>query len=282
VNILVLGATGMLGSAVFRILSEADGMQVFGTIRSEAARQYFAPELASRLIFTEDLDDKGTLQNLFDFVTPRVVINCVALEKSTRSDPMMSISIFSLLPHRLALLCRVRSARLIQISSDGVFSGSRGGYKEDDYPDATDVYGIAKLLGEVNYPHAITLRTSIIGHQVQTKTGLLEWFLMQNNNCQCYSRSIFSGLPTVVLAQIIRDVLLPRPDLHGIYHVASKAISKFDLLRLVAETYGKSIKIIPVDEPVIDRSLNADRFQTETGYIPPDWPELIRIMHFYK
>ena len=281
-NILVLGATGMLGSAVFRILSEADGVQVFGTIRSEAARRFFVPELASRLIFVENLDDKDTLQNLFDFVTPGAVINCVALEKSTRSDPMMSISIFSLLPHRLALLCQVRSARLIQISSDGVFSGSRGGYKEDDYPDATDVYGIAKLLGEVNYPHAITLRTSIIGHQVQTKTGLLEWFLSQNKTCKCYSRSIFSGLPTVVLAQLIRDVLLQRPDLHGIYHVASKAISKCDLLRLVAETYGKSIEIIPLDEPVIDRSLNADRFRAATGYTSPDWPELIRIMHFYK
>ena len=103
-NILVLGATGMLGSAVFRILSEADGVQVFGTIRSEAARRFFAPELASRLIFTENLDDKDTLHNLFDFVTPGAVINCVALEKSTLSDPMMSISIFSLLPHRLALL----------------------------------------------------------------------------------------------------------------------------------------------------------------------------------
>jgi dTDP-4-dehydrorhamnose reductase len=281
-NILVLGATGMLGSAMFRILSEADGVQVFGTIRSEAARRFFAPELASRLIFTENLDNKDTLQNLFDFVTPGAVINCVALEKSARSDPMMSISIYSLLPHRLARLCRLRSARLIQISSDGVFSGSRGGYTEEDYPDATDVYGIAKLLGEVNYSHAVTLRTSIIGHQVQNKTGLLEWFLSQNNHCQCYSSAIFSGLPTVVLAQLIRDVLLPRPDLHGIYHVASKAISKCDLLRLVAETYGKSIEIIPLYEPVIDRSLNADRFLTATGYEPPDWPELIRIMHFYK
>jgi dTDP-4-dehydrorhamnose reductase len=281
-NILVLGATGMLGNAVYRVLSEADDAQVFGTVRSVVAQRFFIPELASRLVVVENLEDHNTLERLFDMVEPQVVVNCVALGKSAPSDPMKSISIFSLLPHRLARLCRLRSARVIQISSDGVFSGSRGGYTEDDYPDASDVYGIAKLLGEVSGPHAITLRTSIIGHELQTRTGLLEWFLSQDNQCRCYARAIFSGFPTVVLAHLIRDVLLPQPDLHGIYHVASEPISKFDLLRLVAEVYGKSIEIIPLDEPVTDRSLNADRFRAATGYVPPAWPELISRMHFYK
>lgn len=281
-NILVLGATGMLGNAVYRVLSEADDAQVFGTVRSVVAQRFFIPELASRLVVVENLEDHNTLERLFDMVEPQVVVNCVALSKSAPSDPMKSISIFSLLPHHLARLCRLRSARLIQISSDGVFSGSRGGYTEDDYPDASDVYGIAKLLGEVSGPHAITLRTSIIGHELQTRTGLLEWFLSQDNQCRCYARAIFSGFPTVVLAHLIRDVLLPQPDLHGIYHVASEPISKFDLLRLVAEVYGKSIEIIPLDEPVTDRSLNADRFRAATGYVPPAWPELISRMHFYK
>lgn len=281
-RVLVLGATGMLGNAAYRVLSEADDAQVFGTVRSVVAQRFFIPELASRLVVVGNLEDHNTLERLFDMVKPQVVVNCIALGKSGPSDPMKSISIFSLLPHRLARLCRLRSARLIQISSDGVFSGSRGGYTEDDYPDASDVYGIAKLLGEVSGPHAITLRTSIIGHELQTRTGLLEWFLSQDNQCRCYARAIFSGFPTVVLANLIRDVLLPQPDLHGIYHVASEPISKFDLLRLVAEVYGKSIEIIPLDEPVIDRSLNADRFRAATGYVPPAWPELISKMHFYK
>lgn len=281
-NILVLGATGMLGNATFRVLSEDDDTQVFGTVRSVDAQRLFITELASRLVVAENLEDYNTLERLFDMVEPQVVVNCVALGRPAPSDPMKSISIFSLLSHRLARLCRLRCARLIQISSDGVFSGSRGGYTEDDYPDASDVYGIAKLLGEVSEPHAITLRTSIIGHELQTRTGLLEWFLSQDNQCRCYSRVIFSGFPTVVLAQLIRDVLLPRPDLHGIYHVASEPISKFDLLSLVAEVYGKSIEIIPLDEPVIDRSLNADRFRAATGYVAPAWPELISIMHSYK
>jgi|CXWL01.1.fsa_nt_gi dTDP-4-dehydrorhamnose reductase len=281
-NILVLGATGMLGNAVFRVLSEAIGVQVFGTIRRTEARRFFVPELASRLVVVENLEAHDQLERLFDTVHPQVLVNCTSLGKPMPQDPMKLISTLSLLPHRLSLLCRLRGMRLVQISSDGVFSGSRGGYTEDDYPDASDVYGIVKLLGEISEPHAITLRTSIIGHELEAKTGLIEWFLSQHNQCQCYTRAIFSGFPTVALAQLIRDVLLPRPDLHGVYHVATQPISKFDLLRLVAQRYGKSIEFVLDDKVVIDRSLSAERFAKATGYVPPAWPELIDSMYFHR
>lgn len=281
-RILVLGATGMLGNAAFRVLSEAADMQVFGAVRRIEAWRFFVPELASRLVVAENVEHHEQLDRLFDQVRPQVVVNCTALRKAAAADLMKAISIFSLLPHRLARLCRLRGARLVQISSDGVFSGSRGGYTEDDLPDASDVYGIAKLLGEVSEPHAITLRTSIIGHELQSKTGLLEWFLSQSGECRCYTRAIFSGFPTVVLAQLIRDVILPRPALHGVYHVATRPISKFDLLELVAQRYGQSIKLVPDDKVTIDRSLSADRFTKSTGYIPPDWPKLIDSMYSYK
>jgi dTDP-4-dehydrorhamnose reductase len=282
VNILVLGATGMLGSAAVRVLAESAGAQVFGTVRRADAKRLFPPELASRLVVVDDLEDHRQLERLFDTARPRVVINCTALRKPTPPDPMRSISIFSLLPHRLARLCRLRDARLVQISSDGVFSGSRGGYTEEDLPDASDVYGVAKLLGEVSDPHAITLRTSIIGHELQTKAGLLEWFLSQGDQCRCYTRAIFSGFPTVVLAQVIRDVIIPRPALHGVYHVATHPISKYDLLQLVAKVYRKKIDIIRDDSVVIDRSLNSGRFASATGYVAPGWPELISIMRADK
>ncbi len=281
-KILVLGATGMLGHVMFRVLSEQLGAQVFGTLRSPDARRHFEPNLAARLVQVDDLESHEHLVRLFDTVKPQVIVNCTSLGKPMPSDPMRSIAMFSVLPHRLARLCRLNGARLVQISSDGVFSGATGQYREDDLPDATDLYGTAKYLGEVNEPHAITLRASIIGPKLSGRSGLLEWFLSQDKECRCYTRAIFSGFPTVVLARIIRDVVIPRPDLHGIYHIASEPISKFNLLRLVAETYGKSIEIIPLEEPVIDRSLNADRFRVATGYVPPPWPELIRIMHSYK
>jgi dTDP-4-dehydrorhamnose reductase len=182
------------------------------------------------------------------------------------------------LPQRLAHLCRVYGSRLVQIGSDGVFSGTRGAYTEDDLPDADDIYGISKLLGEVSAPHAITLRTSIIGHELQFKGGLLEWFLSQQGQCRCYTRAIFSGFPTIVLADLIRDFVVPRPDLHGVYHVATRPISKFDLLQLVAERYGKSIELIPDDRSNPNRSLVADRFEKATGYVPLDWPRLVDSM----
>jgi dTDP-4-dehydrorhamnose reductase len=163
-----------------------------------------------------------------------------------------------------------------------VFSGERGRYTEDDLPDANDSYGIAKFLGEVDEPNVITLRTSIIGQELNGKDGLLEWFLSQSDQCRCYTKAIFSGFPTVVLAQLVRDVILPLQDLHGIYHVATQPISKFELLQLIAQRYGKSIYLEADDKVSVDRSLLAERFAKATGYVPPTWPELINSMFSYQ
>jgi dTDP-4-dehydrorhamnose reductase len=207
------------------------------------------------------------------------VINCSAAGRPAPADPLRSIQVYAVLPRRLSHLCRLAGARLIQIGSDGVFSGNRGFYGENDLPDANDVYGIAKLLGEIAEPHAITLRTSIIGHELQSRGGLLEWFLSQQGQCSCFTQAIFSGFPTIVLADLIRDVVVPHPDLHGIYHMATRPISKFDLLQLVATRYGKAIQLIPDDRASPDRSLVAERFRAATGYVPPDWPDLVDRMY---
>ena len=165
----MLGATGMLGSAVMRVLSERPDWIVSGTVRSQDAVDRFPSSVRERLVTVEDLGEMGSLSQLFDSLEPQVVVNCTAPRKSERPDLMRSISILSLLPQRLARLCEQRGARLVHISSDGVFSGTRGGYAESDLPDATDLYGISKLLGEVAGRHAVTLRTSIIGHELGTK-----------------------------------------------------------------------------------------------------------------
>jgi dTDP-4-dehydrorhamnose reductase len=279
VNILVLGATGLLGNAVFRSLSRMRGAQVTGTIRQDSARRLFDGALAAHLTVAGNIEDPGLLTELFDAVRPDVVVNCVAVGRPAPADPMRSIAVYAVLPHRLSHLCKLAGARLIQISSDGVFSGHRGTYTEADVPDADDVYGTSKFLGEVDAPHAVTLRTSIIGHELQGGSGLLEWFLSQQGECRCFTRAIFSGFPTIVLADMIRDIVLPRPDLSGIYHVATRPISKFDLLLLVAERYGKRIKLLADDRPAPDRSLVADRFERLTGYKPPDWPALVDAMY---
>lgn len=283
-RILVLGANGMLGNAVTRTMAESNAFEVFGSVRSSTAERLFPQDKSFRLVVAGDVENSDTLVRLFKETRPQVVINCIGLVKqlSQADDPLAAIPINSLLPHRLAQLCDVSGARLVQISTDCVFSGKKGGYTEVDIPDAEDLYGRSKLLGEVSYPHTITLRTSIIGHELGGSShGLIGWFLAQNGRCLGYTRAIFSGLPTVELARVIRDTILPRPDLSGLYHVAAAPINKHDLLRLVADAYGKAIEIVPDDKVAIDRSLNADRFKAATGYVPPAWTELVKIMHAY-
>lgn len=283
-KVLVLGASGMLGNAVLRVMHEDSALEVFGSVRANNVPATYANKLASHIITGCDVGDTDALVKLFAKVKPDVVINCIGLVKQLAqvNDPVITLPINAMLPHRLANLCALIGARLIHMSTDCVFSGLKGNYTEQDISDAEDLYGKSKLIGEVDCSHVITLRTSIVGHELNSAHGLIGWFLAQQGSCMGYRRVIFSGLPTVVLAKIMRDVVIPKPELSGVYHVAAEPISKYDLLKLVAEVYGKTIEIIPDDTLVIDRSLNADRFYSTTGYKPPAWPELVKTMYNYQ
>ena len=221
---------------------------------------------------------------VLDAIRPNVVINCAGLtkHKPEADDPLISLPINALMPHRLAGLCKMIGARLVHVSTDCVFSGEKGGYTETDFSDARDAYGKSKAMGEVYYPHTITLRTSTIGHELQSKYGLLDWFLSQEGSCKGYKRAIFSGLPTVVFAQVIRDVVIPNVELSGLYHVAAKPINKFELLKMISSVYGKPIEIVADDIMVIDRSLDAACFSEATGYVAPEWEDMIKLMNTYK
>lgn len=283
-KVLILGAGGMLGNAAIRVMCENQHLKVFGTIRSSNVPKIFSTDIAKKIIKGVDVTSQDSLVKLFADVKPDVVINCIGLVKQLAEvdDPLIALPINAMLPHQLANLCGLARARLVHISTDCVFSGTKGNYVETDTSDATDLYGKSKYLGEVSYPHTITLRTSIIGHELQSAHGLIGWFLSQNQQCKGYKKAIFSGLPTVALARIIRDIVIPNPDLSGVYHVAAEPISKYDLLSLVADIYGKAIEIVPDVQLVINRSLNAEKFKQATGYTAPKWPELIKLMHSYK
>lgn len=283
-KVLILGAGGMLGNAVIRVMCEDKRLTVFGTIRSSKVPQTFSQEIAKSIVTGLDVTNQDSFVKVFNKVKPDVVINCIGLVKQLAEvdDPLVALPINAILPHQLSNLCALVGARLVHISTDCVFSGIKGNYKETDTSDATDLYGKSKYLGEVTYPNAITLRTSIIGHELYSAHGLVGWFLAQQGSCKGFKRAVFSGLPTTVLATIIRDIVLSKPELNGVYHVAAKPISKYDLLSLVAKVYGKIIDIIPDDQLVIDRSLNADKFKSATGYEAPSWDDLIRTMHAYQ
>lgn len=281
-RVLILGVTGMLGQAVFRTFAADDTHETWGTLRSGAALRHFPQDSHVRLLCGVDVLDQDALVAALGKVKPVVVINCVGLIKqlADAKDPLTALPINAMLPHRLARLCELAGARLIHVSTDCVFSGRKGLYQESDLSDAEDLYGKSKYIGELHdLPHAITLRTSIIGHELGSSYALVDWFLSQQGGVKGFSRAIFSGLPTVELARVMKDFVVPHPELYGLYHVAAEPISKLELLQLVAAQYGKQIEIRPDDALVLDRSLDGSRFRRETGYVAPAWPDLVREMY---
>jgi len=240
-----------------------------------------------------DLFDRGTtidgidvtnVQSVVDtlaLVRPAVVVNCVGVIKQlpAAQDRLLSLTVNSVLPHRLQRLCQASGARLIHFSTDCVFRGDKGRYTEDDPSDATDLYGRTKYLGETAGAGALTLRTSIIGREIDTRHGLVEWFLSQRGKAvQGFTRAIYSGFTTHALARIVRAVIADHPDLSGTVQVASEPIAKHDLLGLLRDAYHADIDIVPDDATRIDRSLDGSRFRRLTGFVPPSWPAMIAEM----
>lgn len=280
-KILVLGASGMIGSAIYKRLHVESSLDVYGGVRDLSTKRFFSASLQENLIDYGDLVNEESISFALEKVNPEVVINCAGLTKHKKEadNPEIAMPINATMPHHFASACNDRNIRFIHISSDCVFSGAKGGYVESDAPDALDTYGRSKAMGEVINGSALTLRTSTIGHELCTNYGLLEWFLSQDAECLGFSRAVFSGLPSVVFAEVIMDFVLPNPDLRGLYHVSADPINKYELLELIAKIYGKKIEIKQDREFTIDRSLNYEKFRAATGYIPAAWPDLIKTMY---
>jgi dTDP-4-dehydrorhamnose reductase len=283
-TVLVLGASGMLGHKVFQSLG-ASGHDVIGTMRDDRAASPLAriPLFAgTNVVWNVDAMNWPRLEEVLTLVRPGVIVNAAGVIKQ-RPQPQMtrrSIQVNSLMPHLVAETIEAWHGRLIHISSDCVFSGHRGQYRESDTQDADDVYGKSKSLGEViDRANAVTLRTSIIGRELQHHRSLLDWLLSQDHGrVQGYTRVIYSGSTTIELSKVIDRVIREHPSLHGLYHVVTEPISKDALLRLLIDAYGIDIHVTSVDTPVSDRSLIGERFFRATGYVAPPWPELVRAL----
>lgn len=280
-KILILGASGMLGNAMLKSFSQDNSYQVNGTIRSKNKISYFPKNIQHLLISNVNVENNTHLINVFEEIKPDVVINCIGLIKQLDecNDPISVIPINSLFPHKLNQLSSHYKARLIHFSTDCVFSGKQGMYKENDLSDANDLYGRTKYLGEVKDKNAITLRTSIIGHELSGSKSLVDWALSQTGEIKGFKEAIFSGLPTYELSNLVRDYVVPNKKLKGLFHVASDPINKLELLRLIYKIYGKNIKIIPDSTVVINRSLDPSKFNNLTGYKSPTWTQLIKGMY---
>jgi dTDP-4-dehydrorhamnose reductase len=281
VRVLVLGAAGMLGhkllqqwSGVFEL-----GATLRGPLEESAIRSL---HLDVSFYTGVTVDDFRAVEKAIDHFKPATVVNCIGVVKQLReaSDPVVSIAVNALFPHRVAKACHKRGVRLIHISTDCVFSGSKGPYSEGDVADADDLYGRTKRLGEVTVPGSCTLRTSIIGRELARGSGLIEWFLGQDGpRIQGYRRALYTGFTTLALADVLRQIIVEQSDLYGLWHVSSDAINKYDLINMVREVYGKEIGIDPYDNFACDRRLDSSRFRRETGFDPPTWRKMILAMH---
>ena len=280
-RVIVFGASGMLGHKLVQCLSKK--YSVVGTLRSATSLETLS-KIAPQAEFVSSIhaEKPEQLDQLIKEKNADVLINAIGIVKQLKAakDPVPSITINALLPHQLANMAKDNGARLIHVSTDCVFSGSKGQYLESDAPDAGDLYGRSKLLGEVTeQAHALTLRTSIIGHELAGCHGLVDWFLSQSQTVNGFSKAVFSGLTTLELATLIPTILEDHKELSGLFHLAVEPIDKLRLLNLVKDQYNRSVEIVPKAEPVIDRSLNASRFYNQTQYQVPSWPELIKSMH---
>jgi dTDP-4-dehydrorhamnose reductase len=267
----------MLGHKVVQVLGNEH--DVWAAVRGQSAPvNGLGPFGQSRILRGVDAVDPDSVVRAIATTRADVVVNGIGIVKQVPEamDPLVSIGVNSLFPHRLADLCDAAGARLVHISTDCVFSGARGMYREDDPPDPADLYGRSKLLGEVVRPGHVTLRTSIIGRELRSANGLVEWFLGNaGGTVSGYRRAIYSGLTTLELARVIRRVVEHGQSLEGLYHVSAEPISKYELLLLLRDAFGVSIAIEPDDVVHVDRSMDSTRFRRETGYDPPEWKRLV-------
>ena len=274
-RVLVLGGTGMLGHKLCQVLGPV--FETFATFRSSPPG---VPGVFDHIKAVEgvDADEIGTVLSAIRSLNPDYVVNAIGVvkqrEEAKQAGP--SIMLNSLLPHQVAAACREKSARLIQLSTDCVFSGARGRYTEADNPDPVDLYGRSKLLGEVDDGLALTLRTSIIGREIGAGLGLVEWFLGQaRGRVRGYAKAIYSGVTTETLSHMIAAII-SSGSLHGIWHVSSEPITKYDLLVRLNDAFNTHTVIDRDEDFRCDRSLLSDRFYDETGLSRPSWDEMIR------
>jgi len=279
-KILIFGGAGMLGHKLVQVLGEH--FDVHYTLRGlfgPVERFGILPK--EKCIENVDVTSYNVIRVVIEDLRPDVVINAVGVikQKPSANDVITTLETNSIFPQRLASLTSEFGFRLLTISTDCVFSGSRGMYSEHDVPDALDLYGQSKHWGEVAGENCLTIRTSIIGRELTSGHSLIEWFLgNENGSVKGFRRAIYSGFPTIVFADIIRRLIVDFPDLTGLFHVSSEPINKFDLLELVREAYSSNITLEPDDDLAIDRSLDSARFRSLTGFSPPTWPEMIRTM----
>ena len=285
-KILILGSTGLLGSTLLKYFSQQNNFKCFGIIRKNLDKKKLK-DIKNIKLYKINYINENSIRKIFGKIKPDLIINCIGVVKQLIDNNKTSeiIKINSFLPHYLAEIANTqKNIRFIHFSTDCVFSGAKGNYLATDLPDAQDIYGQSKLIGELTNENtnAITLRTSIIGHELQTKYSILNWFLDQKKFVKGYKNAIFSGLTALEIAKVLHKFIIPKKNLRGLYHLSGNSISKYNLLNIIKKVYKKDIKIIIDRKIKINRSLNSNILKKRVGYKPNSWNKLIQEMYEFN
>ena len=276
-KILLIGSNGMLGSTFYKFLNNFSDYKIISISKK---RKKLYKNKTKHYYF--DVKNTQLLYKIIKMHRPNFVINCVGKVKKLVKNTNLKETYFinSIFPQILSKLSLEFKYKLIHFSTDCVFDGYKGNYRENDQCNAIDDYGFSKILGETNPKHTIILRTSIIGHEEGSKSrGLLNWFLRQKKQVLGYKKAIFSGLPTIEIAEIVNKYIIEKKVItNGLFNIASKPISKYDLLKKIAKIYKKKIEIKMNYSVKINRSLNGKKFKKITNYSSPSWDILIKKM----
>lgn len=275
-RVMVLGASGMLGHKLLSVLS--DCFEVVGTVRDSAAIEATALFAKHQWIHGVDASRFETVEKALLEWKPDVVLNAIGAVKQIDDgkSPVACIRLNALFPHQVAVVCGKIDARFITFSTDCVFSGRHGPYSITDVPDAEDVYGRSKLLGEVAGEGALTIRSSIIGRELKTQHSLVEWFISQRGRqARGFTRALYTGLTTGAMARLVGQLISSHPGLSGVWQVASEEITKYDLLQLVNEAFGLGVDLVRDEAFFCDRRLDGRAFLEQTGLEIPSWPVMI-------
>jgi dTDP-4-dehydrorhamnose reductase len=286
-KILILGGSGMVGH---RLIKNLKGKyEVCSILRQKKELEltdFFQNILEKdRCIFIDDINQYNKLSDVIEKISPNVLINCIGVikQRGDAKNIINMININALLPHVLHEICLKNKIKLIQLSTDCVFSGNKGNYKESDIPDPIDKYGESKLLGEIVKGDALTIRTSFIGHELFNKKSLLEWIKSQKGGeIDGFENAIFSGLTTDAFANVIEQIIDKHQYLNGVWQISSNPISKFDLIELINKIFKLSIKINRNSSFQCDRSLNSSKFKNKTNIMISSWEEMIKDLYAGK
>jgi dTDP-4-dehydrorhamnose reductase len=263
-KILILGADGMLGHVV-KLYFQENGHIVKVTSRFDGGDYRFD--------VTKNIND---FESFVDDFKPDAVINCTGLlNKIAEENKSLAVLLNSYLPHYVDEICRKNEIKFIHVSTDCVFDGKKGEYTEDSFKDATSFYGQSKALGELNNESSVTLRTSIVGPDINKNgVGLFQWFMNQEKETNGFDKVIWTGVTTLEFAKCMEKAIIN--NLSGLRHaVNNEEIDKYSLLNLFKKHFNKDIIINRKSDYVSDKSLKRT---TDFDFGIPSYDQMVKEM----